>query len=130
MTKIVFHSNNTFTTICFETEILPVSYVTSFLSIPCLSNSEYRGGKTRFDMKECMTFLKPTKCEGYDRIPVSMLYDASEILFESFLFQKVYANAEIPEQWKISKSLQPLKRELKIIFKTTSLLPTFAALQR
>jgi hypothetical protein len=55
------------------------------------------------DVMECLSGLKPKKCKGYDRIPLNVLYDAREILLAplSFLFELIYKQKTIPDQWKV-----------------------------
>ena len=64
------------------------------------------------DVKECMQSLKSKKCEGYDRIPVCVITDASDVLLEpmSQLFDKIYSIGVLPEQWKISKIIPIFKK--------------------
>jgi hypothetical protein len=49
--------------------------------------------------------LKPKNCEGFDRIPVRILYDARKSLLPTLtiLFQKNSAQKSTPEQWKVAK---------------------------
>ena len=44
------------------------------------------------DVKECMLTLKNKRCEGYDRIPVCILADARENLYDPLaqLFSKIF----------------------------------------
>ena len=51
------------------------------------------------DVKECMLTLKNKRCEGYDRIPVCILTDARENLFDPMaqLFDKIYTTRTLPE---------------------------------
>ena len=42
-----------------------------------------RNFMTNDDVKICMSELKNKKCEGFDRIPVCMIYDARELLLPS-----------------------------------------------
>ena len=57
------------------------------------------------NVKECMLTLKSKRCEGFDRIPVCVLADASDILLDPLtqLFEKIYTARLLPEQWKIAK---------------------------
>ena len=58
----------------------------------CKMIVQNRNFMTKNDVMECMSTLKDKKCEGYDRIPVNILYDAREPLLDplSELFAKVY----------------------------------------
>ena len=58
---------------------------------------------TKSDVLECMSMLKPKKCEGFDMIPVCVLYDSLNTVIEpmSTLFNKIYTTTTIPEQWKV-----------------------------
>ena len=49
--------------------------------------------------------LKPKTCEGHDRIPLKILKDGIDILkFPlSYLFNQIYLQQKIPEQWLIAK---------------------------
>ena len=50
-----------------------------------------------------MSELKNKKCEGFDRIPVCMIYDARDMLLPPMaaLFNSIYQTLKIPEQWKV-----------------------------
>ena len=54
---------------------------------------------------ECLKDIKPKNCEGYDRIPQRILTDGAEILINPLksLFDKIYTQKTIPEQWSIAK---------------------------
>ena len=67
---------------------------------------------TTNDVKECMLSLKPKNCEGFDRIPVRILLDAHEILVQplSTLFDLIYQNNVIPDQWKLAKIVPVFKK--------------------
>ena len=62
-----------------------------------------------------MLTIKPKNCEGFDRIPVRILYDAQEILLPPLqvLFRKIYDQKVIPEQWKIAKVILIFKKGTK-----------------
>jgi hypothetical protein len=64
------------------------------------------------EVRSCLDTLKPKTCEGYDRIPVRILYDARHLLAFplSILFRKIYEQRSIPDQWKIAKIL-PLHKK-------------------
>ena len=61
---------------------------------------------------ECLKELKTKNCEGYDRLPLRILKDGTEVLMRplSILFNKIYETLKIPEQWKISKVIPLLKK--------------------
>ena len=63
---------------------------------------------TENDVKLCMNELSSKKCEGFDHIPVCVLYDARETLLLplSLLFNEIYHTCKIPEQWKVAKITQ------------------------
>ena len=64
------------------------------------------------DVKICMSELKNKKCEGFDRIPVCMIYDARDMLLPPMaaLFNSIYQTLKIPEQWKVSKIIPIFKK--------------------
>ena len=64
------------------------------------------------DVEECLLSLKPKNAEGFDRIPVRILYDARELLKDPLaaLFQKIYEQKTIPEQWKMAKVIPIFKK--------------------
>ena len=49
--------------------------------------------------------IKSKNCEGYDRIPVRVLLDSLPFTLPilSHLFNQIYEQKQIPEQWKVSK---------------------------
>ena len=57
------------------------------------------------DIIECVKQLKIKNCEGYDRIPQRILIDGIDVLIKplSHLFNLIYNEKVIPEQWLISK---------------------------
>jgi hypothetical protein len=57
------------------------------------------------DIHECLKSLSQKTCEGFDRIPLEILYGARKILLNPLtpLFRPIYNQRTIPEQWKISK---------------------------
>ena len=67
---------------------------------------------TKKDVKECMFAIKSKKCEGFDRISVSTLCDARDILIDPMadLFQKIYETKTIPDQWKVAKIIPIFKK--------------------
>ena len=64
------------------------------------------------DITECMLTLKSKNCEGFDRIPVRILRDAHEILNKplSVLFNLIYHQKVIPDQWKMAKIIPIYKK--------------------
>ena len=56
--------------------------------------------------------LKVKNCEGFDRIPVRILIDGIEELTPilSHLFNLIYKQRKIPEQWRISKVIPLFKK--------------------
>ena len=55
-----------------------------------------RNFMTKNDVELCMSDLKNKKCEGFDRIPVSTMFDAHELLLNPMadLFEKIYLTAK------------------------------------
>ena len=60
---------------------------------------------TSADIIECLKSIKTKNCEGYDRIPQRILTDGAECLILPLtgLFERIYNQKAIPEQWSISK---------------------------
>lgn len=63
-------------------------------------------------VKECLLSLNKKKSEGFDRIPSNVIFDGREILLAPFtvLFEKIYQQRRIPEQWKVSKIVPIYKK--------------------
>ena len=61
-----------------------------------------------------MNSRKNKNCEGHDRIPQRVLIDGIDILkFPlSHLFNQIYIQKKIPEQWLIAK-VKPIKKRIK-----------------
>ena len=61
---------------------------------------------------QTMISLKSKKCHGYDNIPLMVLKDGAEVLASPFtkLFEKIYQTKELPDQWKISRTLPLFKK--------------------
>ena len=59
-----------------------------------------RNFMTKNDVKLCLHELSNKKCEGFDRIPLCMLYDACDTLLLPManLFGEIYRTCKIPEQ--------------------------------
>ena len=72
---------------------------------------------TTNDVKVCMADLSNKKCEGYDQIPVCMLFDARNILLHPMvsLFNSLHSTKKIPEQWKVAKIIPIFKKGSKTI---------------
>ena len=50
-----------------------------FINSKCKLIVDSRDFMTKTDGKECIALLEPRKCEGFDRIPLCMIYNALEI---------------------------------------------------
>ena len=74
-----------------------------------------RNFMTRKDVLACLSDLNNKKCEGFDRIPVCVLFDAKNVLLTPFtkLFDKIYSTGKIPDQWKVSKIIPIFKKGSK-----------------
>jgi hypothetical protein len=61
---------------------------------------------------QTMVTLKSKKCYGYDTIPLLVLKDGAEILASPYskLFEKIYQTKELPDQWKISRTIPLFKK--------------------
>ena len=61
---------------------------------------------------QTMQSLKNKKCYGYDNIPLMVLKDGAQILAAPFtkLFEKIYQTGELPDQWKISRTVPLYKK--------------------
>ena len=68
------------------------------------------------NVNACLNELNNKKCEGFDRIPVCMLYDARVRLLPplTILFSEIYRSCKIPEQWKVAKIIPIFKKGSKI----------------
>jgi hypothetical protein len=65
----------------------------------------------KLDVLTCMDQLSK-KCEGFDRIPVCVLYDAHVTLLNPMCItnrKKNYNSGCLPEQWKVSQIIPFLK---------------------
>ena len=90
-----------------------------------LNSLVYNGGNKlivgdRFFMdvnsiSKCLTTLKPKTSEGYDRIPVKIVFDARDLLLPTLtkLFKLIYQQRVIPYQWKIARILPIHKKGSK-----------------
>ena len=61
---------------------------------------------------QAMIALKGKKCYGFDNIPLLVLRDGAEVLASPYskLFDKVYQTKELPDQWKISRTVPLFKK--------------------
>jgi hypothetical protein len=66
---------------------------------------------TSTDIEECLKSIKTKNCEGYDRI----ISDGTEYLIKPFteLFNRIYNQRKIPDQWSIAKVIPIHKKGLK-----------------
>jgi hypothetical protein len=63
-------------------------------------------------VKECILSLKSKNSEGFDRIPQRIIPDGVYKLFSSLsrLFELIYEEKKVPEQWLVAKTLPVLKK--------------------
>ena len=82
-------------------------------------NTENKFFMTSTDILECLKTIKNKNCEGYDRIPQRILSDgANELIIPlTGLFQRIYTQKIIPEQWSISKVIPIHKKAQNAILK-------------
>ena len=75
-----------------------------------------RNFMTENDVKICLGELKNKKCEGFDRIPVCMLLDASVKILPPManLFNAIYQTCKIPDQWKVANIIPIFKKGSKV----------------
>ena len=59
------------------------------------------------DVLECVLDLKIKNTEGMDRIPQRVLVDGISVLLRPLtgLFERIYKQKEIPDQWRIAKTV-------------------------
>ena len=102
--------SNKVTTIVNQTQIDPGVY--NGLRKINVENSFFMSAN---DILECMKSIKPKNCEGYDRIPQRILSDGAEVLKTPFsgLFQRIYYQKQIPQQWSVAKVIPIHKKGLK-----------------
>ena len=64
------------------------------------------------NLKNAVKSLKIKNCEGHDRIPQRVLIDGFEILEPhlTFLFDQIYKQKQLPQQWLISKIMPIFKK--------------------
>ena len=60
---------------------------------------------TEYNIMQIITTQKIKNCEGFDRIPLRIFNEGAEILIKplSNLFNLIYTERTIPEQWKVLK---------------------------
>ena len=87
-----------------------------------ISDSVYNGKKkincqnenfmNTINLKNAIQSLKIKNCEGHDRIPQRILIDGFEILEPhlTFLFDQIYKQKQLPQQWLISKIMPIFKK--------------------
>ena len=65
------------------------------------------------DVEECLSTLKIKNSEGFDRIPQRILADGKHLLLDplSKLFEKIYMEKKIPQQWKIAQAIPIYKNK-------------------
>jgi hypothetical protein len=78
-----------------------------------LVNTENRMFMTSDDLRDCIMSLKSKNTEGFDRIPQRILVDGVEFLLEplTYLFEQIYRQKKVPEQWLISKTIPVFKNK-------------------
>jgi hypothetical protein len=64
-------------------------------------------------IRECLSSLKPKKSEGFDRIPQKVLIECAVRLINPFtrLFNRIYNQRKVTEQWLISKTIPIFKNK-------------------
>jgi hypothetical protein len=89
--------------------------IAQIISTTQISNTVYNGKRkvdyensffmTDTDILESLRSIKIKNCEGFDRIPQRVLVDGAQVLVVPLkvLFQKIYYQNTLPEQWLISK---------------------------
>ena len=75
-------------------------------------NSTNENFMTEYNILQILKTLKIKNCEGFDRIPLRVFNEGAEILIAPLakLFQLIYSEKRIPEQWKTAK-LIPLHKK-------------------
>ena len=89
--------------------------INEIISTTEINNAVYNGKRkmeypneffmTETDLTDCLKNIKIKNCEGFDRIPQRVLVDGAQILITPLkgLFQRIYYQNALPEQWLISK---------------------------
>ena len=64
------------------------------------------------EVRKCFESIKLKNTEGFDRIPQRVLIDDIEHLFQPFakLFELIYREKKIPEQWHLPK-IKPVHKK-------------------
>ena len=77
-----------------------------------LINASETNFMTEEKVVECLKELKTKNCEGYDGIPLRIFKEGASILGKplAVLFNKIYEQKQIPEQWKVAKII-PLHKK-------------------
>ena len=100
-----------------------ISKVNSIVDQQTISDNVYNGVRkiestttnfmTEIEILKAIKSMKPKNCEGHDRIPLRILIDGIQILIAplSTLFNKIYNQKKIPEQWLISKIIPIHKKD-------------------
>ena len=67
------------------------------------------------DVLESINAIKPKNSEGYDRIPQRIILDGVKYLAHplSVLFNKIYTQKQLPEQWLVAKIIPIFKKGIK-----------------
>ena len=76
--------------------------------------------------------MKIKNSEGFDRIPQRIIKDGLENLIEPFtqLFERVYIQRTVPEQWLLAKTIPIHKKGPKKIWKITDQSRIYAQSQK
>ena len=64
---------------------------------------------------KALNSVKPENCEGNDRIPQRILYEGKAKIMDPVtkLFELIYEQKSLPEQWSISKIIPVFKKAQK-----------------
>ena len=64
-------------------------------------------------IRECIKSLAIKNSEGFDRIPQRVIVDGCDVLIRPFsiIFQKIYSEKSIPQQWLVSKTIPVYKNK-------------------
>ena len=67
---------------------------------------------TELEIMEAISLIKQKNCEGIDRIPQRILVDGIPILIKPLtkLFNSIYNNCDIPDQWRMAKVVPVFKK--------------------
>ena len=96
----------------------------------CKVNVENQSFMSSTKILDVISSIKIKNSKGFDRIPQRILVDGASILIEplSKLFEKIYNQKTIPEQWLIAKIVPTHKKDPNKILKIIALLRTFVRL--